>query len=151
HLSIPSQERHSEITDRADSLDVVVVRIELENPVRVMNQARSRNDSLARSAANGLLVVLHPFAPKPESQGSQAALILQVLSHPSSMSVQCPGKILYERLEKPRPCFGSSSLENCAQCLVFVELRQARKISSLVRALHIVRSGDARQAPAICE
>jgi hypothetical protein len=70
---------------------------------------------------------LDPLPVHPESQGAQAATFLDILSDPSSVSIQRPGKVFNEGSKEALPRLVGSSLENAPQRSPFIEPAQGKR------------------------
>ena len=112
HASVQVHERHAHVADGARSAQAGIVRIQIDDAIRVVHQAAVLHHHLTGSAVHRLLPVLDPLPAEEERQCPQPPSLRIELRHPGPARSQRAGQVLDQRSKEPLADLAGRSLED---------------------------------------
>ena len=96
HFAVRSEQRHAQVADGLQPGNVRIARIQIEQPVRNVDQFLGFHHRLAGRACDVILEILDKPAVEPERVSSQPACGRQIFGDPRAHRAHDGGQVLHQ-------------------------------------------------------
>jgi hypothetical protein len=115
HAAVEVHQRHAHVADRSCAPELRVMRIQIEDPIRVVHEPAVIHHHLTRRAVDGRFPALDPLSPEPECQRPEAAPLGVELGHPGPTGSQRAGQVLHQGAEEALADLAGGALQDAGE------------------------------------